>query len=605
MKSHTCLRCCVASLLVALALCNPVLAQEAPAAQAAKDLYYLASDSLEGRGVGTHGLDLAADYIAARFKSLELKTLPGCDDYFQPFTMSANASVAPQTQLLVDNQPVSAKEFRPLGVSPDGQFEAPVVFVGYGVTDVSRNYDDYAGVDAKGKIALMLRYEPHNDAGTSRFTGGDWSSAATLTSKAANAAVHGAVAVLMVNPPRHHERDALIPISQISGKSTIPFVQVTQDLVNQMLKSADSPKNLGALQAEIDAAGKPASFALRDVSVKATVAIERKKVTVRNVLAMLPGTTNAGEYVVIGAHYDHLGRGGPGSLAPNADEIHNGADDNASGTTTVMALAEKIAKAGPLQRSIVFVLFAGEEQGLLGSDYFVDHPPIPLDKIAAMLNLDMVGRVRNEVLYHGGSGTAANFDAILAAADKASPLELKNMGKGGRGPSDHQSFAMHNIPVIFFFSGMHPDYHRPTDDADKINYQGIAEVVDLGFDVVKALSAMPRQEYVSTFDAQPLALGGTGSRGSRVTLGVVPDYGTDESTTGVRITGTTPKSPADQAGLKDGDVIVQMNEKKIDNLIDLTEFLNAAKVGDHVTVGIERGGEHLDLHASLAERRGN
>jgi Zn-dependent M28 family amino/carboxypeptidase len=593
----------VASVLVAFAFCNPVFAQDAPATQAAKDLYYLSSDQLEGRGVGTKGLELAGDYIAARFKSIGLKTLPGCDDYFQPFTMNANASVSPSTRLVINNIPASVKDFRPLGVSTDGEFAAPVVFVGYGVANGTANYDDYAGVDVKGKVVLMMRYEPHNESGTSRFTRGDWSPAATFTAKAANAASHGAAAILLVNPPRHHDPDQLMPISAIGGKSTIPFVQVTQDYVNSLLKTAGVTKNIGALQAEIDGSGKPSSFELKGITASATVAIERKKVTVRNVLAMLPGTSNSGEFVVIGAHYDHLGRGGPGSLAPSADEIHNGADDNASGTTTVMALAEKMAAAGPRERSVIFILFAGEEQGLLGSDHFVDHPPIPLDKIAAMLNLDMVGRVRNEVLYHGGSGTAGSFDTILAAADKASPLELKSMGKGGLGPSDHQSFSTHKIPVLFFFSGMHADYHRPTDDADKVNYQGIAEVTDLSFDVVKALSAMPRQQYAATFDSQPLVLGGTGSRGSRVTLGVVPDYGSDESTKGVKISGTSPKSPAEQAGLKEGDVIVQMNEKKIDNLVDLTEFLNGAAVGDRVTVGVERGGEHLQLETKLAERR--
>ncbi|HEY7091280.1 MAG TPA: M28 family peptidase, partial [Tepidisphaeraceae bacterium] len=239
--------------------------------------------------------------------------------------------------------------------------------------------------------------------------------------------------------------------------------------------------------------------------------------------------------------------------------------------------------------------------GLIGSQYFVDHPPIKLENIEAMVNLDMVGRIRNQLLYIGGEGTADALEPIIKEADAGSPLELKSVGKGGRGPSDHQSFSMKKVPVLFLFSGMHPDYHRPTDKPDKINYQGMDEVVAFAEHVVDLLAMTPKQEYVAKYDSQRPQLG-VGSRGTRATLGVVPDYGTDESTGGVKITGTTPGSPAEKAGLKDGDTILQMNDRKIDNLYDLTDVLAKGKPGDNVTISIEREKQRVELHATLAAR---
>jgi hypothetical protein len=567
----------------------------APSGKLAKDLYFFADDAREGRGVGTDGLNQSADYIAARFKSLGLRTLPGCGDFFQPFFYTIATGVKPSTTLRFgDTTYTQGEQYRPLRFSPDGEFNAPVVFVGYGITDEKKGYDDYAGIDAKGKVVLVLRYGPKGE---------DAPQQTTLNGKASNAASHGAAALLLVNPPRYHGGDELLGFASADAASKIPFLHIKQEIANEMLKRAGA-KNLTELQDAIDADLKPKSFALENVTVSGKVEIERKKTPIKNVLAYLPGGKSPNEYVVVGAHYDHLGRGGSGSLAPRSHEIHNGADDNASGTTAVLSLAEKLVYAGRRDRSIIFVLFSGEEEGLLGSEYFVEHPPIPLTNIVAMLNLDMVGRIRNETLYVGGAGTAGTFDAILAGADKSSPLQLKSIGKGGRGPSDHQSFAMKGIPVIFFFSGMHADYHRPTDDADKINFRGISEVVDFGMKVIDGMATMPRQTYVAKFDSQPTPLSGVGSSGARVSLGVVPDYGSDETTGGVKISGTSPGTPAEAAGLKDGDIITRIGEKTIDNLYDLTDFLGGSKAGDKVTIYFLRDKQRMETQATLVERKG-
>jgi hypothetical protein len=569
---------------------------------------YLASDELEGRGIGTAGIDKAADYIAGAFKRLGLQPAPALNgDYFQSFGITAATAPDPATTLASGDKTYKlGDDFSVVSFSGEAKFDAPVVFVGYGITSEEHKYDDYAGLDVKGKVVLALRYEPHDVHGVSRFTKAkdEWSREAALISKAKNATKHGAAALLLVNPPKYHE-DTPMPFSRelLSEKAAVPFLHVKRHVADELLKRARG-KDVAALQDEIDAAGKPLAMPLPNVTASGDVKILRTETKVKNVVGVLPGKGPlAGEFVVIGAHYDHLGLGGAGSLRPMAKEIHNGADDNASGTSAMLELAEHYAKNGGSAdgRSIVFAAFTAEESGLIGSERFVNHPPVPLDKIAYMVNFDMVGRVRNNVLSVGGTGTAASFEALLKKADEASPLELKTFGKGGYGPSDHMSFAMKKIPVLFFWSGTHPDYHKPSDDADKVNYEGIGQVVQLGATIVDALRTQPREQYVAASDHSGMSPGGRG--GSRVSLGVVPDYGTDEIK-GVKISGTVPDSPAEKAGLKDGDVLIQFGSTKIDSLYGLTDALRAAKPGDKVKLTVLRDGKEVETEATLAERKG-
>ncbi|MDB5330954.1 MAG: peptidase [Phycisphaerales bacterium] len=569
---------------------------------------YLASDELEGRGVGSAGLDKAADRVAEDFQKLGLKPLSGFKDYFQPFTMATSVTPDPKTALALGDKSYPLKtDFIPLSFSAEGAFDAPAVFVGYGIASKEHDYDDFAGTDVKGKVVIAMRFEPHNEAGTSRFAKEVWSNEAHLIHKAKVAADHGAAALVLINPPTYHVGDMLMSFgSQFPGdKASIPVIQIRQPVADAWLQQG-AHKSLKALQEEIDKSGKPASQALEGVKVAGSVVIHRDEKQVKNVVAVLPGKgEHADEYVVIGSHYDHLGWGGFGSLSPGAHAIHHGADDNASGTSTMLALADHYAHAGPQARTLVFIAFTAEEEGLIGSQHFVSHPPVPLEKVAAMLNLDMVGRVRNNQVYIGGAGTAPSFDAFLKEANVGSPLVLKSFGRGGYGPSDHMSFAMKKVPVMFLFSGMHMDYHRPTDTADKINYDGMKDVAAFATKIADDMVAMSREKYVDAADTTGgmMATGGHGT-GSRVTLGVVPDYSETDTTKGVRITGTVPGSPAEKAGLKDGDVLVHFGKDKIDTLYDLTDSLSKAKPGDSVKLGVIRDKKTVELDATLVERKG-
>jgi hypothetical protein len=571
-----------------------------------QDVYYLASDPLEGRGVGTHGLDEAADFLAEHDRALGLRTLPGCDGYFQPFVFTLSATVGPKTSLQIAGTSMErGKTFNSLPISSADHFSGLLAFVGYGITDASHGYDDYAGIDVRGKVVLAMRYEPHNELGQSRFTNSlNWSAASGLMIKAENARQHGATALLLVNPPTYHGIDLLLnPTMPHAPQARLPVLQIKRSV---LAKSLD----LKTVQAQIDKDGKPHSFAIDGASASGTVDLIRKQTTVKNVVACLPGYgPHADEYVVVGAHYDHLGYGGPGSLAFGVNAIHHGADDNASGTSAVMELASRITKAGRLERSIIFCNFTAEEEGLIGSAYFVNHPPVPLAKIVAMLNLDMVGRIRDERLYIGGAGTADTFDSILAAADAGLPLKLKEsgpyIGRGGFGPSDHMSFALKKIPVLFLFSGMHADYHRPTDTAEKVNYQGIEETVALGQGIVDAMAAMPAEPYINKFDSVvAMGLGSGDNASRRAALGVIPDYNTDDTTPGVKIMGTHPGSAGEQAGMRDGDILIEIGSTRIDSLYDLEAYLERAKPGDKVQLVFLRQKQRIEASAVLSERAG-
>ncbi len=572
------------------------------AAYLRQTLIYLADDAREGRGIGTAGLAEAARFISSEFADAGLEPLPGLDGFAQRFDVRVANRLGDATQVTVSGKPLEiGTAATALSLSGNGRFDAGVVFVGYGVASEEHNYNDYAGLDVRGKAVLMLRYEPHNAQGRSRFAEGDDASPrAALISKARLAEAQGAAAMVLVNPPMHRGKDELIAFDRaLGGEVGIPVLQVTQAVADQILAAGGSA-NLETLQREIDSQGKPASRALGGVNIAGNVEILRQRSPVENVVAMVRGSGPlADEYIVVGAHYDHLGFGGQGSLAQTRGEIHNGADDNASGTSAMLALARRFADNPPGGRSLIFVAFTAEETGLIGSQRFVDQPPVPLEKIAYMVNLDMVGRIRNQTLLVGGMGTAPTLEQAVARADEASPLRVSDNGKGGMGPSDHMSFALRKIPVLFLFSGLHEDYHRPSDDPERINFAGLEAVVDFTEVLVRDLADERRELYVSTFDQNMHAMMGTGG-GIRVQLGVMPVYGSDVA--GLPISGTRADSPAARAGLREGDVLIEMAGKPIRNINDLTAILGEAKPGDEVTIRFNRGGQVMDTRATLTAR---
>jgi hypothetical protein len=573
-------------------------------------LPYLASDRLQGRGVGQEGLDDAANFIAAEFASDGLRPLPGNSDFFQPFPYTVQSSPGPRTSLLIGSQPLALNsDYIPMRFSSQGKFSGPVVFAGYGVSD--SRYDDYAGIDVKGKVVIALRYEPMDGSWHSRLAPQDdpsgWSEHATFATKAKTAAEHGAAALLIVNVP-DSEPDLLTNFSSATAEpASIPVIQIKESVADQLLTGNGSP-NLKTLWNQINSAFKPRSMLLTGGNVSGEVQIAAKETQLNNVIGVLPGEGPlADQFIIVGAHYDHLGLGQLGYTLGPPGSIYHGADDNASGTSTILELASRFSHGPAPARSIVFICFTAEEEGLIGSEYFVKRPPIPLDKIVAMVNLDMVGRIRDETLYIGGQGTAKDFDSIVTQADSDSPLKLKSIGRGGLGPSDHMSFALKHIPVLFLFSGLHADYHRPTDTSDKINYAGIDEVADFTARVINGLTQMPRDPYVVEADKDSMHLFGMpmmgGGPARRVILGVIPDYSSADSRVGVLISGTTPGTPAEAAGLQEGDLLVQFNQEQLQNLMDLTQDLARSKPGDKIVLKLIRGTKTLSFNITLAERK--
>ncbi len=420
---------------------------------------YLASPELQGRGNGTPGLQKAAVYMAAEFRAAGVKPIPG-DSYFQDFSLTTSARLGPSSTLdfRKDPQPAShdlrlERDFVPLNLSASGSVSGPLVFAGYGITAPEYRYDDYAGLDVQGKIVLILRHEPQEFDAKSVFDGKAYTAHAQLFSKASNAKMHGAAAVLLVNDAAAHpaEENKLEKFGVTEGPDNagIEFVQVSSGLAEDWLSV--SGQNLKDIESGIDKDLRPHSFALPPtLTVAVKVDVEREVKTVHNVCAYIPGAASR-EYVVIGAHYDHLGLGGQYSLAPSqTGTVHPGADDNASGAAGLLELAQRFHSGPRLRRGVLFIAFAGEELGLLGSNYYVNHPELPLENAVAMINMDMIGRIRDRKVYVGGSGTGTSFPSLLQHEEGRYEIVTDLTERAGYGSSDHTSFTAKQIPTLFF-----------------------------------------------------------------------------------------------------------------------------------------------------------
>jgi len=374
-------------------------------------------------------------------------------------------------------------------------------------------------------------------------------------------------------------------------------VQVKNAAAEEWFKAAG--KSLSEVQAAIDKSGKPESFAF-PASMKATLAvdIERTHATVHNILAYLPGKTD--EYVILGAHYDHLGFGNASSLAPSQiGKVHPGADDNASGTAGLLELARMLApEKGKLERGVMFQAYAGEEIGLLGSADWVKEPTRPIEKAVAMINMDMIGRPKNLKIYVGGVGTGSSFQPLVEKAAKDQGLTAE-ISKGGYAASDHTSFLPRKVPVLFVFSGLHSDYHKPSDTWEKIDGEAAAKVVNMVEEITVGVDrAAERPQFVKV-EMESAPMGGGGGYGPW--FGSVPDFG--EIPNGVKFADVTPGSPAAKAGLKAGDILVQFGDTPVKNLYDFTFALRKHKVGDEVEVTVLRDGKELKQKVTLAQRK--
>lgn len=646
-----------------------------------KTVTYLASDELQGRGVGTSGIDNAADFIAQQFTKLGLRTDLFDGTPFQKFEITLASELGPAEQNRLSfvgpngaggqAKPFELKlneNYTPLAIGASGKLDLPLVFAGYGITakDLKRGsekltYDDYAKIDPKGKAVIILRKEPQQKDKNSPFDGDKNSQYAPFLRKIENAVEHGAAAIIFVNDgleltgkreentkllkaaldklsdlrdqlnktPISDEAfqktaaavskaaeeaaelskalasggDTLLPFAgagETSGNYKLPIFFATRTSINQLLAAAGQ-KDLAAIEREIDADLIPQSIDLAGWRATGETNVVEKKATVKNVVAVLDGEgPHANETIVIGAHYDHLGFGGAGSLAPWTTDIHNGADDNASGTATLLEVAQRLATSGQKpHRRIVFIAFTGEEKGLYGSAHYVRQPRFPLENTIAMFNLDMVGRLTDDKFAVYGTGTAKEFDPLVEKLCEQFGFKLTKHA-GGFGPSDHNSFYAKKIPVLHLFTGTHNDYHRPSDDSEKLNIAGMRRVADFLVDVVKATDSNEgRPSYVEIRRVESIS---GPAEGDRPSFGSMPAY-PNPVKDGVLLEAVLEGTAADKAGIKGGDVLTKFGDDKITILEDFEAALRKHKPGDKVKVSVRRGTETIEVEVTLGRRR--
>jgi hypothetical protein len=583
----------------------------------------LSSDEMEGRGTGEPGGEAAARYVAEAFRLAGLEPLGDDGGWLQEFPARVATSPGPDNLVSVPRSGGRRDlefgvDFTPFSFSASGECSAPVVFAGYGITAPEYGWDDYTHLDVRGKIALVLRYEPGRDDTASAFLGRRDTHHADLRTKARNAELHGAVGLLIVNGPLSEGGvDELISWSRTSGASQavgIPAAHLRRAVVEEIWGAglAEAPPPLAEIQARLDRPGASGASGFevtdRPLTLRTDLVTETRRTW--NVIgwlppsAAVPATTTrptAVEHVLIGAHYDHLGLGGHSSLEPDTVAIHNGADDNASGTAALIELAAAFATdPTPRGRGIVLVAFGAEELGLFGASWYIDNPPLPLDGLVAMLNMDMVGRLREGKLQVGGVGTSPAFRDLVDETFRGSPV-TPVYTEGGTGPSDHSVFNSKKRPVLFFFTGVHEDYHRPTDDWEKINAEGLEAVVDGVRRIALSLAGGTEEHPYVVVAADSVARLGGGGSGYGAYLGTVPDMAAAE-VNGVRLSDIRAGSPAALAGLRSGDVITGFDGRPVRNLYDLTDELRSHRPGDEVAITVLRDGESLVLPATLGKR---
>jgi aminopeptidase YwaD len=624
---------------------------------------YLASDKLEGRRTGSPGANLAAEYIAREFARYGLRRSIGYDTpgmsileadsprrYLQYFPFVAGVELGKRNDLqfkLVASPAVPRqkdtsltlaleKDWMPLGFSAAGRIEnTPAVLVGYGLTVSELNHDDYAGANASGKIAIAFSGTPDGDNPHGQF--GRYEHVRWKAIAARNA---GAKALVVIASENNFKNDQLSKLryDSASGDAGLPVVALSRQAAAHLLSAnssllADVEQRLRTKQPRRNE-DRTAALPLHAVLITLSTDVVRREVRPANVVGILDGSDPAlkKEVIVIGAHYDHLGRGGEGSLAPREGDIHHGADDNASGVAGILELARLLRSADSRpRRTIVFIAFSGEEEGLLGSNYYVNHPLVPLSDTVAMINMDMIGRMKDNKLIVSGIGTAKEWRSIVETQNAAQGITVTaNAGSGPRsngyplvvaangrpivtsepakqfqlalnedgfGPSDHSSFYAKQVPVLFFWTGTHDDYHKPSDTADKINYTDEARILGLVGRIVRDLDSDDKRLVYSV--AKSVSTGR--ATGFRVYLGTIPNYA--DSNDGLLLDGVRDDSPAAAAGIKAGDKIVKLAGREIRNVYDYTYALGEMKAGQQYEVELLRESERIKVMITPAARK--
>jgi hypothetical protein len=609
------------------------------------DVAYLASDELGGRGPYSQGLELASQHIANRWREIGLATKLYGETPFHVFASKSNVALGPTNSLAVtlpgesEQQRTLGIDFTPLSLTARGQFSGEVVFAGFGIAASDWGYDDFTEIDVQNKAVIVLRHHPMASDPKHPFATKGATPHSFLAAKCEAAASRGASAIVIVSDEEHAawlpatptetdqlEREKLLAFqieTQVRTNSQakpILVLHVSRKECDRWLAACRRPA-LTELEDEINRTIEPKSFLLEGLQVGIETSLAVRKTTLKNVIGVIPGSGKlAAEVVVVGAHYDHLGLGGSGSLAPWTVAPHNGADDNASGTAALMETARQIAErrrqsGAPLDcRTLVFIAFSAEEMGLVGSARYVRAPLFPLDKTVAMVNLDMVGRLRKKLIV-SGTGTAKEFTPMIRQLAKTHTLDVV-LDPSGYGPSDHASFYERGIPVLHFFTGLHGDYHRPSDDTQTLNYPGMRKVVGITVDTVMQLAQSPERPIKTSVQGEMNLLGGleldgsekgesrrgnssvstSPARSSRPGLGIQVQLVDGNK---VRIEQVTLKSPAAAGQLRPGDIIVKADGREVDGVESLRGAVIAHRLGETMMLLVRRDDVELELPIKL------
>ena len=549
---------------------------------------FLASDSLKGRETGTTVSRIAAVYILDHFTANSL--IPIADNGLQPFDILADISLGLKNRLdFIGFEGIVKTDFIPLAYSSNGELTAEVVFAGYGFSiDLdSLKWNDYKGLDVKGKWVMILRDDPEPDDPESRFI-----PFSDVRSKLLMAKDNDVAGVLLVTPKGSGKEDKLLSLIAENNEVTsgIPVINIKREVADRIL--VKTGYSIDSLESILVRTRKPMPL-YTGVILNGSVDLLHSYEKTANVVALLESEDPVykDEYLVVGAHYDHLGHGGPGSGSrmPDTNAIHNGADDNASGTALIIELSRRLAaEKKHLKRSIIFIAFSGEEIGILGSKFFVDHPPVEIKKIKAMFNFDMVGRFDKEkqAISIGGTGTSAEADTILAIKETGLPFKVVH-SPDGYGPSDHAAFYASDIPVFYFSTGAHIDYHTPFDDTEKLDFDSEKVIGDFAAEVILAVDKLDRPLTFKESGKKITMV--RGGRKLKVTLGILPDFaGTEKK--GLRVDGVTKDAPAGRGGMKKGDIITGINGMPVGNIYDYMSRLSKLKQGMTVSVEVIREG---------------
>ena len=582
------------------------------------DIEYFASDELQGRGVETDGIELAAQRIIIEYQKFGLKPAMPDGSYRQPFNVTLGDVVIADSTRVELTAPDGTKtevtlndQFQPIRRGANGAASGGLVFIGYGITSPEENYDDYAGLNLEGKVVVMIRREPQSREGGA-FNGVGTSPNAYIDRKLDLVRQSKAAAIIFVNDYASSatpETDELNPPSSFGNDgNSVPFAHVKQSVIDAVLKvtplKTDGGKTLASLAdvaSHIDETFKPVSQEIAGWSAEVSTKFETNAVSTDNIIGVIEGDGPlADETIIIGGHYDHLGFGGYGSRTQNrTGEIHNGADDNASGTAAVLELARRAATGPKPKRRLVFICFSGEERGLLGSAYYVTAPVFPLENTVAMLNFDMIGNLKDNRVEVNGIGSATEFPEIVKAADEATPIEITSIDSAFAG-SDHLPFYQKKIPVMFCFTGMTDIYHTPDDDVKTLNIAGTVSVIDYSEQLLRGMDGLEKRPTFA--EGAP--------RGRRTAartpyLGLQPDMAASGAD-GIVVRTVRPESPAEVAGIQTGDVIIKLGDKTVEGYQTMIEVLVASKAGETLKLTLKRGTETKEVEAILGEpRRGN